>query len=412
MSDLTPIPFSYKLRRFLIFLYGFSICFGTFALTGSSRNFTLSFIVAIIYILSLLPIMGNLQETLRCYAKYIRPIILFFILLCLMNWLNENEYDVAIVPISILSCIILFIFMLLHNRFDNKAITYCMYGYMIGATVLSVLFFLGIGVYLEFGTDIAEGERISMFGQNQNELGMIMVNGITLAVLLVLIYNKLNIGVWRYLVIIPLITMSLLMFAAASRTAFFALAAIMVCFVFMHKTKGRYTRLLFLLAGFVGIWYAYQYFISSDSLMYARILETIKSGSTSGRTDIWNKLIPRLMETPIFGVGQTGYSLVAHQCLMSIAGNMYEYGYSPHNVLIEIFAYTGIVGLSIMLIFWLRVTIAGFESYKYNNNLVPLLLFIPVVAFILTGQILANKFAWVLYAYMITQAYQVKLNKP
>lgn len=411
MNNINKLPFSYKLRRLLIFLYGASICFGTFALTGSSRNFTLSFILAILYMLSLLPLVGDISATINRYVRYIRPAILFLILLFLMNCINVNQYAVPLVPVSILSCFVLFIFMLLHSKYDNKAITYCMYGYIIGNFILSVLFMQGIGVYNDLGVNFIEGERMSMFGQNQNELAMMMVNGITLLVLLVIIYDKWNLGVWRFLATISIVPMVTLMFAAASRAAFIALVCIMICLVFMHKTRKSYSRLLFLIAGVVGLCYAYQYFMSSNSLMYERILEAVEDGNTSGRSDIWNKLMPTLMETPIFGVGQTGYSLVCHKVMMSVAGNMYEYGFSPHNVLIEIFAYTGIVGLTIMLIFWFRIIMDGFKCYKLGNNLLPILLFIPIVAFIVSGQVLSNKFAWVLYAYIITEVYQMKFYK-
>jgi len=275
MNSITKVPISCKVRRLLILLYGASTCFETFALAGSSRNYTLSFIMAIIYVLSLVPFLGDVYSILNRYLRYIRPFFLFFILLCLMNWFNENQYNVPIISISILSCFTVFMCMLIHSKNDPHAITYCMYGYMIGAVLLSVLYVMGIGVHMELGIDIAEDERISMFGLNQNGLGMTMVNGITLIVLYIIMYNKWNIGIWRYLSILLIVPMVTLMFAAASRAAFIALAVIMVCFVFLYKTKHFYTRILFIIIGFIGIWFAYEYFISSDSLMYVRIMQTI-----------------------------------------------------------------------------------------------------------------------------------------
>lgn len=396
------------IRRLLIFLYGVSICYGTFAISGGSRNFTLSFILAILYMISIVPLMGKLFNVLYRYRKYIIPPVIFFILLCIMNWFNTNQYDVPIISISILSCIILFIFMLVHSYYDSKAVSYCMYGYMLGAIILSILFVLGIGIHIDMGMQVVDEERLTMFGQNQNELGVIMVNGLTMVLMSVIFYNKFKMGVLKYLFIIPIITMLTLMFGSASRAAFVALALILICVVLLHRTKYRYTQFLFLIAGFVGLWYAYQYLINSDTLMYARILQTIEDGNTSGRAEIWNAILPSLLESPILGVGQTGYALVAHQELMGIAGAMHEYGYSPHNVLIEVFAYTGIVGLVFMLIFWFRLGCDSIVCYRKANNLIPLLLLIPVAVFIMTGQILSNKFAWVLYAYIAVQGYNIK----
>ena len=142
----------------------------------------------------------------------------------------------------------------------------------------------------------------------------------------------------------------------------------------------------------------------SGGLMYERLMETVEDGSSSGRTDIWKALLPNLMKHPILGVGQTGYAAVANQELSAVAGSIYEYGYSPHNVLIEVFAYTGLVGLFVMLLFWGRIGVSAYNGYKQQNNLVPLLLLMPILLSIMTGQVLADKVAWLSYAYIITMA--------
>jgi len=61
-----------------------------------------------------------------------------------------------------------------------------------------------------------------------------------------------------------------------------------------------------------------------------------------------------------------------------------------------------------MLIFWFRLACDSIVCYKKANNLIPILLLIPVAVFIMTGQILNNKFAWVLYAYIAVQGYNIK----
>lgn len=403
----TKLLSAFNIRRCLLFLYGASTCFGTFALVGASRNFTLSFILAMLYMLSLVPLLKRLPMVLHCYGKYMWLPIIFFALLCTMNVLNANEYRVPIISISILSCMVMFVFMLIHSTYDSKALTLGIYGFLLGTIILSVLFMLGIGVYIEAGVVVDEGERLSMFGQNQNALGLLMANGISLALMMVIFHDNLKLKTMRFIAIVPIVFMASLLLAAASRAAFVALLASIIIIVFLHKTKKRFSRVLLLIVGVCGMWYGLQTMAESGGLMYERLMETVEDGSSSGRTDIWKALLPSLMKHPILGVGQTGYAAVANQELSAVKGSMYEYGYSPHNVLIEVFAYTGLVGLCIMLLFWGRIGVAAYHCYKQQNDLVPLLLLMPILLSIMTGQVLADKVAWLSYAYMITISSQL-----
>lgn len=395
---------AFNIRRYLLFLYGASTCFGTFALVGTSRNFTLSFIFAVLYMLSLAPMLKRLPATLYRYGRYIWLPVIFFSLLCVMNIFYANEYRVSIVPIPIFSCLVLFVFMLLHSMSDPKALSVGLYGFILGAVILSILFVLGIGVYIEIGVVMEEGERMSMFGQNQNGLGQLMVHGISLTLMMIIFYDSLKLGTTRLVAIVPIIFMASLLLATASRAAFIALIASIIIIIFLHKTKKRFSRVLLLVVGVCGMWYGLQTMAESGGLMYERMTQTVENGHSSGRTDIWRALLPRLIEHPILGVGQTGYAEVAHQELSAVAGAMYEYGYSPHNVLIEVFAYTGLVGLFVMLLFWGRIGVSAYQCYKKQNNLVPLLLLMPTLLLIMTGQVLASKVAWLSYAYIITMA--------
>lgn len=398
----------FNIRRYLIFLYGVSICFGTFALVGSSRNFSLPFILAILYMASLLPLLDRLPSVLYQYGRFLRLPFIFLVLLYIMNVLYVNEYNVAIISIPLWSCFAMFVFMLIHSTYDRKAITLGIYGFMVGATILSILFTLGIGVYVELGVVLEEGERMSMFGQNQNELGLLMTNGISIVLMVIIFYDRFNLKASRIIAIVPIILMGSLLFASASRAAFVSLLASLIIIIFMHKTKNGFTRFVLLLAGFIGLWYGFQTMAESDGIMYDRIMTTIESGNSSGRSDIWKALLPRTMEHPMFGVGQTGYAKISHESLTGIVNNMYEYGYSPHNVLIEVFAYTGIIGLFVMMLFWWRIGSSAINCYKRDNNLVPLLLILPIIVSIMTGQVLASKVAWLSYAYIITIAFQHK----
>lgn len=389
----------FNIRRLLIFLYGLSTCFGTFAIAGDSRNFTMSFILAMLYMLSMVISINSIGSTIRKYAQYITPIFLLIALITIMNVFNANGYNVPMIPIPMLSCFILFLAMLLHSLFDSKAIEYCILGFAVGSMVLATLFILGIGIYVEDGILLDEDERMSMFGQNQNELGLIMAHGIAL-VLMFVIKDELHLGTARYLLTIPVVFMLSLLLSSASRAAFVSLVLIAVLIVLLHKANGCLSQITFWLIS-IGLCIWGLSHLDASEIMYERIMMTLEEGNSSGRGDIWSALMPRLLETPILGVGQTGYADVAHKELSGISRVMHEYGYSPHNVFIEVFAYSGIVGLCLILTFWIRITRDSVNIYKNMGNILPMLLLVPILLSILTGQVLANKFAWVVYAYIV-----------
>ena len=89
---------------------------------------------------------------------------------------------------------------------------------------------------------------------------------------------------------------------------------------------------------------------------------------------------------------------------MSIFGDV-VYCYSPHNVIMELLMYTGLIGLILWLIFWWNIGKESWVLFKKERLLMAGLMCIPMLACILSGQLLTAKWAYILYAYIMSEYY-------
>ena len=114
----------------------------------------------------------------------------------------------------------------------------------------------------------------------------------------------------------------------------------------------------------------------------------------------------------IFGVGETGYVEISKQALRKITmSGEVMYGYSPHNVLLELLLYTGIFGFMLYIVFWYKIYRCSVCSYRLNSNLLPLLCLIPIIGSIFSAQILTAKWAFIMYAYIISVGTEYNNNR-
>jgi len=151
-------------------------------------------------------------------------------------------------------------------------------------------------------------------------------------------------------------------------------------------------KISILFVGSIAIIYTWVILAQSETLVQ-RLSRSYEEGDLAGRDLIWQRLYPLIESNPILGVGKTGY----HYFSQMIYGGRK----SPHNVIIEILCYTGIIGLIIYLLFLFRVFKKGYQDYKTEGLLLPLLLIPPVLGMIVSAQILGVKIGWVIFAYIV-----------
>ena len=385
----------YRLRRFLIFLIGLSLPFNNVALEFGERTWSLGTLAGMLYIVSMFPDITWIPKIKR-FGKYILNPIYFAILLTGMNLLNINYDNTPIVPMTMFLCCLLFYFLLLHGGLDQRAFKSCLNGLGVGCILMAICFLLG------FGVTVGDDMRLVMFGENANELGIYMCLGSMIIFNEWILNDSLKLKAFRYIFLAAYIPILVLLFVTGSRVAFLSFLMSFILIVCLYKTRNRrrkvFTILVTILVGVA----LFKFLLASDSIIIQRLLMTTEEGNLSGRDDIIKDLWPYVAQNYLFGVGQTGYVNISRLALgkTSVIGGI-TYGFSPHNVLIEILLYTGVVGLLLYSRFWYKVFKSAYYVYIAEYDRLSLLLLIPIAGCILSGQILTAKWAFVIYAYVI-----------
>ncbi len=384
-----------KLCRALIFLVGFSIPFNNVAFSFAGRNWSLGLILSAIYFLSMVSELPRIPIIAKTYGRYIFNVLWFAILLTCANFINMNYYGTPVLPATVFLCSFLLYVILLHARFDVNAVNYCLHGLAAGGILMAVFFVLGIGVEVE------EDSRIMMFGENANALGIYMCLSSTIVFHDWILKDTLHLKWSRFLLLMGYLPMTILLFSTGSRVAFIAFVlSLCLCILFLFENvKKEFATLLFSVVICVVLYFI---FVRSDFVLLERLIATAEEGNLSGREQILKDLWPYVTKHLFWGVGQTGYVDIARDAIGRVSSDGGAlYGYSPHNVLVELILYTGIWGLLLFVWFWYQVFRRSWFAFRVNSNILPVLMLIPVVGCILSGQILTAKWAYIIYAYII-----------
>lgn len=375
-------PLIKKIQRIAMYLFFFFLNFEYWDPFNTLEYFTLAKLAGFLYLLTLIPQINYFTRT-DAIKRFLRPAWLFFLLLTVVNLLNVNSISSNFFNMSIFSDIIIFWFLINHERRERLVLEKGFLSFAFGTIAFSLLFYAGIGVtYL--------GGRVSVFGDNENVIGI--RSGIAILILiLVVVQNRLGLGRLRYLLIIPIPIIFKLLAETGSRVAFISVALAFVLDIMLIKTKWIWQKIIVLVVGVVISLYSWQFILQSETL-YNRLFSASED-SLGDRYEIWHRILPLIYNNPILGVGETGYLNYSQETFNKVE--------SPHNVILEVLCYTGIIGLIIYSVFLFRIFKTGYQTYRSDGFLLPLTLIIFVCGMILSGQILDYKLAWVIFAYIV-----------
>lgn len=372
-----------KIISFFICLFCFSLNFEKVNLLGLNIDYLVSKITFIIlFMVSIL----NYKKYLNPmpFSKFVYSLIAFFICLTIANYLNTNSISNAYFDASLFINILVFIIIVNASRFDPKILLKSVFSFSLGSILLTALYFMDVA------NSNYEG-RQTVFGLNQNVLGMMLV--VAFFTILFLFQKRKEIFT-RYINILALFLPLLffLIIRTGSRTAF--ISTVLSFFIFLFfSSLNKIKKIAISISVFFASVYVW-FFYLKDSLIISRLNSTIGSGDLSNRDIIWGKIFQVLKGNYVFGIGKTGY-VYKMTGVFSLDGG----STSPHNVVIEIISYTGFVGLIIILPFFYYIFKNGYLARKLNGNYISLIYLMLILALILSGQLLDQKFAWILLAY-------------
>lgn len=380
-----------NLQRISLFLVFFSLNFEVYDPFYTDGAFSIAKLMAYIYVLLMAPSILKFR-TPDAFKPFLRTSMLFLILLTLINIFNIRYGHTDFFEFSLLQNILLFWILMNHEAEDPMVLEKGLLGFAAGSVTLSVLYPLGIGV------GFSDDGRVSIFGTNENEIGIRMCVSLIYIILLVM-QNRGGFGWTRYFFLAGTPFLFSLLIASGSRMAFLAFALAFVSIVVLYKTKQTWVKGVLVFAGVVGIVLLWQYLIHSE-VVAQRLIETVEDGDLSQRDEIWRTVLPVWTNNPIFGVGRTGYEFFSS----------WQYGefMSPHNVIIEVLCFSGVAGLIIYLVFLYRIALLGWQTYREQGYLLQLLLFLPIGGMLLSGHLLYVKIGWVIFAYIAGSALYLK----
>ncbi len=384
-----------KIQNICLYLFFISINFEVWDPFNTNGLISISKLFGYLYVLSLIPNFSKSVQTQNILI-YLRPLFLFFLVLTIVNLFNlSDKYD-SFLNLTIFQNILFFWFLVNHELRYKGVLNHALLFFALGSFALSLCYYFDIGVEYEQFTG-----RISIFGDNQNIIGIRMV--VSTFILLAYLQPPFPLSKRNRLLLLLLIPLMLaLLINTGSRVSFISLILGLGVIGVLHKTKGSISKIMIVFTGILMLIFLTQYALSSE-VLGERLQGATNDGALTGRDTIWLQILPLIQENIFFGVGDLGY--------LSYSDLIFGTKLSPHNVIIEILAYTGIIGLAIYFNFLSKIVKTAYRYYRKSKRVLQLVLLVPILGMLLSGQLLGVKLGWLIFAYVASKQFNLKENK-
>lgn len=384
-----------KVQKFSIYLFMFSLNFESIDLFNLDIDYLATKIsISLLLFFSLLNFKNSF--TFKNFPDVIKIIVLYFLMLTANNFINQNVAYSTIIDVSFFLNVLVFIVLCNYSVIEKKIILKGLLVFSLSSFCLTILFLFGLGEI-----SFIEG-RFSIFGMNENGLGLALC--ISIIILISIVFdNKLFFNKGRFVLLILIPFLFVLLLQTGSRGALISLILGLGTYFFLNdKLKHIYKIITFLVILFFMI-IVWEFYLK-DAFITTRLLESINNQDLSSRDLVWKSIFKTITDNPIFGIGETGYA--------QKMDNFSEYGVaSPHNVFIEIFCYTGIVGLVVFLVFLKNIFIGARKTFINKKGILSIILLFPLANNLLSGQLLDVKLLWVILAFIASETYNDKNRK-
>jgi len=374
---------------FLTF-YIISINFESYDPLNTGGFFSASKLVGILYVLSTFFNFKIFYSINYFNKKFIYPFAFLIFLLTLVsvfniNFLSDQIFDEAII-LNFIIFIVISNHVILSSKFFEKSLIY----FAIGSLSICLLLFFDIG------KEINSIGRVTFLNSDLNELGLKLSLG--LIIILNIIskkYKTHKFSSFILLITIPIFLSTIFETGSRSAIIFIILCLISWSGLYLYQNKIKLSNVFYIMfitsvSGFL----IYYYLITTEILL-ERINTTIggESFAFGGRLILWQEFSEMLSINPLFGLGLTGYQFYNIKILGSIN--------NPHNVLLQLYLYTGVIGLITYLIFLYRIFKSAFLTFLKTKNILPIYLLLLIIVFNLGLSGLDEKICWVCLAYIV-----------
>jgi O-antigen ligase len=384
-----------KIQNVLLYLFFFTLNFEVWDPLNTGGFFSIAKLTGFLYAISLVPKIQMFLKIPKVFKPYVRLISFFYVFLVCISLININIYSTDFLQLSILQNLVLFVFLLNHELLNPGVLEKSFIYFFLGSMVLALCFYLGIGL------GISDDGRISLFGDNENIIGVRMVISTLILTHILLKYRNVM-SKFTFLLLplfyIPLISLTL---NTGSRLSFISLFLGIAVTIVLYKNRSVFNKIFILLSGLIASIFLFNLAMETE-VLGARLTKTANEGNLAGRDDIWLSILPLIENNWIIGVGNTGY--------VEYVSRIYGKIISPHNVIIEVLAYSGIIGLSLFLNFIGSTFLLAFKYFRKYNEVIPFVFIVPISGIILSAQILTFKLGWVIFAFAVSRSTYIKMN--
>lgn len=161
----------------------------------------------------------------------------------------------------------------------------------------------------------------------------------------------------RWIIAIGVMTVALLLTGKRGHIVF-GIAAVLVLYYYYNENKkhGRLFKVIGLVVVIIITFVVLRDFIPGVNLFVERFIETAENNNiTMGRNILYVVALQLFKENPIFGIGWGGFVYEYYRIASSV--------FAVHNIYISLLCETGIVGLSVFLIWFVKNMVETIKLY-------------------------------------------------
>jgi len=352
-----------KIVYLLVYLIYFTTPFESIAI---APNFSIVKLITILFILSAVIYFKNVPSTKNGFLKLFAIYTLYGLLSTIWSIDKETTFLFSIgttIPTFIL------IIYLYHSIKNKTHIDNVFKAYALGSSIAAIVALHALIYGNIFTSQNAEG-RLTVFGQDQNELSFLFSFGIVSFIYL-LNYSPLN-KLEKLLSLLCSLILTYAILITGSRTGFIILISIGLVLILMNLKSIKILLILPLLL-IIGI-KMFQFLPESLTQRLLQTSEQISERDFTGRGYIWQRGWNAFMQTDaqIQGTGLKTFRTL-------LAQTYDGWSKAPHNTYLSTFIELGIIGFTIFLGMIINLTkkvyfLAKKESIFFILLLLPLLI--------------------------------------
>jgi len=334
----------------------------------------------------------------RCYGRIPSAVWAFVAFLCVfalatsVNFLNDAS-EVMHVFLLVVQGILVF-WAAANLLEDEKTTDGALIALAAACMLRAILPMVGIGRTTT--TVWTGGERLTAFGQNENNAAMFLAGGL-LALLGIGYARTRLIFRHRFLVLPGCLLMAYAVVETGSRGGLLALTAGLLT-LFLARAGSGWARVRSAALGVV-LMVTIAAFAYETPMMRNRLSDTAKSGAMAGREDLYPIVGRMILERPVIGWGPLNN---LYELSLREGSRFYSRAKrDTHNLIFETLTSTGLLGT---LAFCLGMGLCFRAAWRARGDvegILPFALMVSVLVANMSGNWIASKLLWFAFAYAI-----------